>query len=114
MKYQGMSRIDGTAISDIEHIRQSVRDILITPIGSRVIRRTYGSLLSELIDQPQNPGLKLQLMSACYTALMKWEPRILLTRIGLSSTEAAKLIIDIEAIEQDSNQPINFSVDVGR
>ncbi|EFB70328.1 hypothetical protein PROVRUST_08539, partial [Providencia rustigianii DSM 4541] len=40
MKYQGMSRIDGTAISDIEHIRQSVRDILITPIGSRVIRRT--------------------------------------------------------------------------
>ncbi|VEB71154.1 Gene 25-like lysozyme [Providencia rustigianii] len=65
MKYQGMNRIDGKTISDIEHIRQSVRDILITPIGSRIARRAYGSLLSELIDQPQNPALKLQLMSAC-------------------------------------------------
>ena len=112
MKYCGMNRVDGKQISDIEHIRQSVRDILITPVGSRIARRNYGSLLSELIDQPQNSALKLQLMSACYTALMKWEPRILLTRIGLSSNEAAKMIVDIEATTQDTNQPFNFSVDV--
>ncbi|SUC35248.1 Phage P2 baseplate assembly protein gpV [Providencia rustigianii] len=112
MKYCGMNRIDGKTISDMEHIRQSIRDILITPVGSRIARRNYGSLLSELIDQPQNPALKLQLMSACYTALMKWEPRILLTRISLSSTEAAKMVVDIEATNQDTNQPVNFSVDV--
>ena len=112
MKYCGMNRIDGKIISDMEHIRQSIRDILITPVGSRIARRTYGSLLSELIDQPQNPALKLQLMSACYTALMKWEPRILLTRISLNSTEAAKMVVDIEATNQDTNQPVNFSVDV--
>ncbi|WP_272665080.1 MULTISPECIES: GPW/gp25 family protein [unclassified Providencia] len=112
MRYCGMNRMDGKIISDIEHIRQSVRDILITPIGSRIARRNYGSLLSELIDQPQNPALKLQLMSACYTALIKWEPRILLTRINLSSTETAQMVIDIEATNQDTNQPLNFSVNV--
>lgn len=112
MKYCGMNRIDGKTISDMAHIRQSIRDILITPVGSRIARRNYGSLLSELIDQPQNPALKLQLMSACYTALMRWEPRILLTRISLSSTEAAKMVVDIEATNQDTNQPVNFSVDV--
>ncbi|RXN69526.1 baseplate assembly protein [Providencia rettgeri] len=112
MRYCGMNRMDGKSLSDIEHIRQSVRDILITPIGSRIARRNYGSLLSELIDQPQNPALKLQLMSACYTALIKWEPRILLTRINLSSSEAAQVVIDIEATNQDTNQSINFSVNV--
>ncbi|HFF1652808.1 TPA: GPW/gp25 family protein [Providencia rettgeri] len=112
MRYCGMNRMDGKSLSDIEHIRQSVRDILITPIGSRITRRNYGSLLSELIDQPQNPALKLQLMSACYTALIKWEPRILLTRINLSSSEAAQMVIDIEATNQDTNQSFNFSVNV--
>ncbi|WP_368913972.1 GPW/gp25 family protein [Providencia sp. 1701011] len=112
MRYCGMNRMDGKSLSDIEHIRQSVRDILITPIGSRIARRNYGSLLSELIDQPQNSALKLQLMSACYTALIKWEPRILLTRINLSSSEAAQMVIDIEATNQDTNQSFNFSVNV--
>ncbi|HEC8329197.1 TPA: GPW/gp25 family protein [Providencia rettgeri] len=112
MRYCGMNRMDGKSLSDIQHIRQSVRDILITPIGSRIARRNYGSLLSELIDQPQNPALKLQLMSACYTALIKWEPRILLTRINLSSSEAAQVVIDIEATNQDTNQSFNFSVNV--
>uniref|UniRef100_UPI0026076D20 ATPase domain-containing protein n=1 Tax=uncultured Sphingobium sp. TaxID=316087 RepID=UPI0026076D20 len=32
-----------------------VRDILTTPIGSRLMRRDYGSLIPELIDQPANP-----------------------------------------------------------
>ncbi|ETT00414.1 GPW/gp25 family protein [Providencia alcalifaciens] len=112
MKYQGMNRIDGKAISDIEHIRQSISDILITPIGSRIARRAYGSLLSALIDQPQNPALKLQLMSTCYTALMRWEPRILLTRITLSCAKEAQMVIEIDAIQQETNQPLTFSIPV--
>lgn len=50
MMYLGMNRDTGKAITDIEHIRQSVRDILITPEGSRIARRGYGSMLSEMID----------------------------------------------------------------
>ncbi|CRY18829.1 phage baseplate assembly protein [Yersinia enterocolitica] len=49
-QYLGMSRNTGRAITDADHISQSIADILITPVGSRVTRRTYGSLLSELID----------------------------------------------------------------
>ena len=62
--YIGMSQGNGRAITDTDHLRQSVRDILLTPRGSRIARREYGSLLSELIDQPQNPALRLQIMSA--------------------------------------------------
>ncbi|WP_172678241.1 GPW/gp25 family protein, partial [Yersinia enterocolitica] len=66
--YLGMNRHAGQTITDSDHISQSIADILITPVGSRVMRRTYGSLLSELIDQPQNPALRLQIMAASYSA----------------------------------------------
>lgn len=52
--YSGMNNTIGKVITDIDHLRQSVRDILLTPQGSRIARREYGSLLSSLIDQPQN------------------------------------------------------------
>lgn len=112
MKYAGMNTATGKSISDIEHVRQSIRDILITPIGSRIARRQYGSLLSELIDSPQNPALKLQLMSACYTALLRWEPRIMLTNIAITGQEAAKVTVDIDGIYQDTGQPVNYSIPV--
>ncbi|MDY4317406.1 GPW/gp25 family protein [Pectobacterium actinidiae] len=110
-RYLGMSRDSGQSLGDLEHIRQSVRDILITPVGSRVMRRDYGSLLSALIDQPQNPAVKLQVMAACYMALLRWEPRITLTAINLSSTFDGKLAVDITGVLADSNA-VSLSVPV--
>ncbi|SUW65426.1 Phage P2 baseplate assembly protein gpV [Buttiauxella agrestis] len=95
VRYLGMNRATGLSLSDSGHISQSVRDILITPIGSRVMRRDYGSLLSALIDQPDNPALRLQIMSACYMAILKWEPRVRLTAITFESTTAGELFVDI-------------------
>ncbi|WP_447882366.1 GPW/gp25 family protein, partial [Serratia fonticola] len=94
-RYSGMSRDTGTELTDLDHIRQSVRDILITPIGSRVMRREYGSLLSALIDQPQNASVKLQVMAACYVAILKWEPRISLTAITFESYFNGQMVVDI-------------------
>ncbi|MCP6182931.1 baseplate assembly protein, partial [Klebsiella pneumoniae] len=54
-RYLGMNRTTGERISDVDHISQSIGDILRTPVGSRVMRREYGSLLSQMIDQPQTP-----------------------------------------------------------
>lgn len=84
--YIGMSRDTGRAITESDHLRQSVRDILLTPQGSRLARREYGSLLSALIDQPQNPALRLQIMAAVYVALRRWEPRLQLDTITVNSS----------------------------
>ncbi|HHV0910254.1 TPA: phage tail protein [Escherichia coli] len=46
--YSGMNNTSGKAITDIDHLRQSVRDILLTPQGSRIARREYGSLLTDI------------------------------------------------------------------
>ncbi|WP_416261796.1 GPW/gp25 family protein [Gibbsiella quercinecans] len=112
MMYLGMNRNTGQAISDIEHIRQSVSDILVTPAGSRLMRRDYGSQLSTLIDQPQNPALKLQMMAAIYGAVLRWEDRITLTAINMSMDANGKMIVDLTGSRTDTAERIQFSLPV--
>ena len=93
----GMNTTTGRAVRDLAHIWQSVRNILTTPIGSRVMRRDYGSLIPELIDQPLNPATRLRLMSASVSALVRWEPRIRIASVRFSVDAAGAAVIDIEA-----------------
>ncbi|QUR75537.1 GPW/gp25 family protein [Klebsiella pneumoniae] len=109
-RYQGMNRNTGLGISDTEHISQSMRDILLTPVGSRVMRREYGSLLSALIDMPQNPALRLQIMVACYSAIQKWEPRIRLTAISFETGDAGEMYVDITGMRTDTGASVSTSV----
>ncbi|WP_099061761.1 GPW/gp25 family protein [Serratia sp. BW106] len=102
VRYTGMSRETGRSLTDSQHISQSVRDILITPVGSRVMRREYGSLLSALIDQPQNPAVNGQVMAACYMAILKWEPRVRLTSITFEKTFSGQMFVDITGVRQDT------------
>ncbi len=111
-KYTGMSRENGGALDDLDHIRQSIRDILTTPLGSRVMRRHYGSLLSALIDQPQNEALRLQIMSACYVAILQWEPRVTLTAINFSSDFNGAMVVELTGTRADSAQSLSLTVPV--
>ncbi|MBY0445834.1 MAG: GPW/gp25 family protein [Burkholderiales bacterium] len=72
----GLNKHNGHAIDDLAHIQQSVADVLTTPLGSRLMRRDYGSEIPALIDQPLNGATRLRVMAATATALKKWEPRI--------------------------------------
>ncbi|HEX8583051.1 MAG TPA: GPW/gp25 family protein [Allosphingosinicella sp.] len=80
---KGMNAATGKPLSGEGHLRQSVADILTTMVGTRVGLRDYGSLLPELIDQPMNPAGQLRLFAATAVALMRWEPRLRLTRVTL-------------------------------
>ncbi len=91
----GMST-SGKPISGLDHLRQSIADILTTPIGSRVMRRDYGSLLPSLIDQPQNNATTLRLYSAITSALMRWEPRIRLSRVSIEQIAPGKSELTVE------------------
>lgn len=70
--------------SDVAHIQQSIADIITTPVGTRVMRRDYGSVLPELIDQPLNEKTILRLYAATAIAIMRWEPRFSLTAVQLT------------------------------
>lgn len=111
--YIGMNRNTGKIITETEHLRQSVRDILLTPQGSRIARREYGSLLSALIDQPQNPALRLQIMSAVYVALIRWEPRLQLDTVTINSSSMdGAMVIALEG-QRNDGVPVSLSLSTG-
>ena len=83
-----MDSTTGRHITGMNHLQQSIADILTTPLGSRLQRRTYGSLLPGLIDQPDNARTRLRCYAAIASALMNWEPRLRVTRVGMQSGEA--------------------------
>jgi phage baseplate assembly protein W len=85
----GMNATTGRALGGVDHLQQSIGRILTTPLASRLQRRAFGSQLPDLIDAPNNGATGVRLYAAIATALMRWEPRLTLTRVRLSLDEAA-------------------------
>lgn len=86
-----MDATTGKALGGAAHLAQSIADVLGTPLGSLVMRRDYGSLLFELIDQPVTPVTAMLMRAACAIALRIWGPEIgigKVTRIALTGTPA--------------------------
>jgi len=106
-----MSRITGITLqSEIDHIRQSIQDIVTTPIGTRVMRGSYGSLISQLIDGPFNDITKLQLYAATATALIRWEDRINLESVTIEYIEEGKFNLDLGFQLVNTNQKESLSI----
>ncbi len=86
----------GKAISEIAHIKQSIANILTTSIGSRVMRRDYGSRLFERIDRPLNGELIAEIYSDIVEALFTWEPRFEVEQVAVQSIGNGIIVIDLE------------------
>ncbi|CRM58860.1 baseplate wedge subunit [Pseudomonas sp. 24 E 1] len=106
-----MNRETGGAITDLGHIGQSIEDILTTRIGTRIMRREYGSLLPELVDHPFNDATRLRVYAGSVMALMRWEPRISLSRVQfLGANLQGQSVLELEGSVVDSNEPLSLSV----
>ncbi|WP_218927803.1 GPW/gp25 family protein [Vreelandella glaciei] len=93
----------GEQLEGAEHIRQSIADIITTPIGSRVMRREYGSLVPELLDMPMTDALLMQVYAATVIAVSRWEPRITITgtRRTISTDAHGTAIMELIGKTQD-------------
>ncbi|MEY8099039.1 GPW/gp25 family protein [Falsihalocynthiibacter sp. S25ZX9] len=104
----GLNSLSAREIGGVDHLRQSVRDILTTPIGSRVMRRDYGSRLFELVDAPYSASTKLALIAATAEALINWEPRIVVEEITLRTYAPGEIIIDLVGRYLPTGSEINL------
>lgn len=91
----GLDAATGKRLQGIAHLRQSLTDILATPIGSRVMRREYGSRIFSLIDAPLNRSTILNLFSATAEAIAKWEPRFKLSKVTAASSALGSVQLDL-------------------
>ena len=99
----GMSRSTGRPLPELEHLTQSLQDLLTTPIGTRVLRRDYGSDLPELLDAPLNGETLVDIYMATAEAIRRWEPRLRVQRVQLETGSAGvvELRIDAEIVATD-------------
>lgn len=104
----GIDAQTGRSLTGIDHLRQSLRDILSTPIGTRVMRRDYGSRLFELVDAPMNNATLLDLYAATAEAVARWEPRFRLTRVQAASAVPGRVVLDMQGEYLPSGQSIRI------
>ena len=93
-----ISRQDGTFITELEHVYQSIEMILTTPIGSRVMRRDFGSHLPRLLGKPLNPQTVTAIYAAANEAIATWEPRVEVVATRMNLEKANEGIVDLSVI----------------
>lgn len=102
----GMNATTGKALDGTAHLAQSMGKILSTRLGTRVMRRDFGSDVPNLIDYPANAAGVMLLRAATALALRRWEPRIAVAKIGVAGTFAdGNLTISIAGKRTDVAEP---------
>ena len=79
-------------------IEESIRIILMTPTGQRLMRPTFGCDIHELLFAPNNANTTGLATYYVQQALAMWEPRIEVKRVRVAPDPAdgSRMLIDIE------------------
>ena len=109
VKMLGMDRNTGKLLSGTDHIRQSIVDILTTPLGTRVMLPEYGSKLFDLVDNPTDPSLAMRIIMESAGAIARWAPRVRIDRINVLAVDIGKITILIIATDIETQQRLEFN-----
>ena len=101
-----MNRDTGKPLSGTDHIRQSVEDILTTPVGTRVKLLTYGSNLQRLVDRPADRITAIRVVMATAIALDRWEPRIAVNSVNVLKAGGGEIDISVRATDIENQRAI--------
>lgn len=88
MSSAGIDREQVSPLGGFAHVEQSVAVILTTPIGTRIMRREFGSELFDLIDRPMTDQVILAIFAAATMAIARWEPRFTVTSLQVTHADA--------------------------
>jgi phage baseplate assembly protein W len=109
-----MDQLTGAAISGDADIAQSVARILSTRIGTRLMRRNFGSRLPELQDTPLTPRNAILWIAATAGALRRWEDRIKVERVSVSMNQGGQgrleIIITGHRTDIPGHPPLNLKI----
>ena len=75
------------AQSDDDKLRANVVHIIMTNIGERVMRRTYGSGLRQLVQDPNNQVVWAIIQQQIAKSVGLLEPRVLLQELTVSGSD---------------------------
>ena len=91
-------------------VRQSIRMILSTAKGERLMRPEFGCSLHDLVFSMNSAAAIGQVISAVHESLIQWEPRIDVLDVTATPdpTEPNRLLIDIRYQVRTTNNRFNL------
>ena len=96
-------------ISDKEDIESSLEILLSTEIGERVMQPKYGCNMNRLVFEPVDTSLQAYMQDLIKTAILYFEPRIILKSVTLKTTQMeGRIDIDIDYVIAATNTRYNF------
>lgn len=105
----GLDRRTGQSLSGVAHLKQSIEDILTTPVGSRRMRPEYGSNLRRYVDLPVNEGWKSAVQAEVARALGRWEPRLKLERVRVVAVVGGQVTLALSGIYRGDSVVLEVS-----
>lgn len=81
-----------------ESVRQSIRIILQTQPGERLMRPEFGGGLEQYLHEPNTLTTRRRIRDLITTSLSRWEPRILLDRVDVWEMEERPDTVRIEIV----------------
>ena len=112
-RWIGLSARSARPIDGIDHLRQSIIDILTTYPGERVMRPEYGSRIRDLIDRPVNAQWLADLYFNVAQAITRWEPRVRVLRVAAAMPSSGHVTLDL-TLRLGSDDPQTLSVEVSQ
>lgn len=115
----GMNRETGQPMTGLDHLKQSIADILGTPRGSRRMRPLYGSNLPRMVDLPVTPGWISAVQAEVASALASrrdaagreyGEPRLRLRSVKVVAVEEGR--ISLRLTGDYLGEPVNLDLSV--
>ena len=70
---------------DLARIQQSLRMILATEPGERLMRPDFGCGLRRFLQQPNSGATRAQIEAAVREAIQQWEPRVALVELRVEA-----------------------------
>jgi len=106
----GVDSIEGVELAEMAHIQQSLRDIIRTLIGERVMRREYGSWVRALVDAPADPVTVMDIYASVIGAIKRWEPRVFVERVEAPEVlESGRVVLTVRCRHRRTGEPITLS-----
>jgi uncharacterized protein len=100
-------------LSDDDKLRANIVHIVLTNVGERIMRRSYGGGVRQLVQDPNDQILATLIQHQIGKTVGQLEPRVLLQNLSLTRTvDGAGLHIDIQYVVRRSQAEQSLSIPV--
>ena len=78
-----------------ENVRQSIRILLLTEPGERLMREEYGCGLRRFLFQPNTPATRQLISERITQAVNRWEPRVVLDSVEVDPDPDDERVVQV-------------------